>query len=306
MKGEIRKLEVRYLANPEANLFYALFSDFTDAPEVSAPGDAALLKTARDGIASLNAHYPGDRFLLFHRPRIWSETQQSWIGRERKRGKIEDLNDFLAGNQTPEILQLGRLPGRSATSSRWMPIRNCRPEPRGGWSRRLLIRSTKSRSTRIHARGAAGIRSSSRASACRCRARRPRDSRKSCRTPPAPIRIAARYRTSSKTCSAKASFTAKPSTMCARSGPCLRIAFRAETLLSHDLIEGAYAGVAMATDIELLENVPLDYSSFVRRQHRWIRGDWQIAPWIFPQGARSRAGAERNPLTAHPPLADSR
>ena len=71
--------------------------------------------------------------------------------------------------------------------------------------------------------------------------------------------------------------------------------FPAETLLSHDLIEGAYAGVAMATDIELLENVPLDYSSFVRRQLRWIRGDWQIAPWIFPK-VPAAGGAERNPL----------
>ena len=57
--------------------------------------------------------------------------------------------------------------------------------------------------------------------------------------------------------------------------------FPAETLLSHDLIEGAHAGVGLATDIELLESIPLDYASFSRRQHRWIRGDWQIAPWMF-------------------------
>ena len=83
--------------------------------------------------------------------------------------------------------------------------------------------------------------------------------------------------------------------MCRRSGPVFADRFPAETLLSHDLIEGAYAGVAMATDIELLENVPLDYSGFVRRQHRWIRGDWQIAPWIFPK-VPAPGGAERNPL----------
>src|SRR6185369_16443607 len=59
--------------------------------------------------------------------------------------------------------------------------------------------------------------------------------------------------------------------------------------------EGAYAGVAMATDIELLENVPLDYSGYVRRQHRWIRGDWQIAPWIFPK-VPAPGGTVRNPL----------
>ena len=59
--------------------------------------------------------------------------------------------------------------------------------------------------------------------------------------------------------------------------------FPAETMLSHDLIEGAHAGVALATDIELFENLPLDYAGYCKRQHRWIRGDWQIAPWIFPR-----------------------
>src|SRR5208282_1817822 len=57
--------------------------------------------------------------------------------------------------------------------------------------------------------------------------------------------------------------------------------FPPETLHSHDLIEGSFVGVALASDIELFENLPLDYVSFCQRQHRWIRGDWQIAPWIF-------------------------
>ncbi len=72
--------------------------------------------------------------------------------------------------------------------------------------------------------------------------------------------------------------------------------FPAETLLSHDLIEGAHAGVGLASDIELFENLPLDYVSFSQRQHRWIRGDWQIAPWIFPR-VPAPGGTEPNPLS---------
>ncbi len=67
--------------------------------------------------------------------------------------------------------------------------------------------------------------------------------------------------------------------------------FPAETLLSHDLIEGSFVGVALASDIELFENLPLDYVSYCQRQHRWIRGDWQIAPWIFskvPSGSGTK------------------
>ena len=74
--------------------------------------------------------------------------------------------------------------------------------------------------------------------------------------------------------------------------------FPEETLLSHDLIEGIHAGVGLATDIELLENIPLDYSSFSRRQHRWIRGDWQIAPWLFSQVPRIQRALMPNPLSA--------
>ena len=67
--------------------------------------------------------------------------------------------------------------------------------------------------------------------------------------------------------------------------------FPAETLLSHDLIEGAHAGVGLASDIELFENLPLDYASFSKRQHRWIRGDWQIAPWMLRAACPRRGGS---------------
>ena len=107
VRQEIEKLEVRFLANPEANIFFSLFSDFTDSLEVNAFGDAEVLAAARQGIEQLNARYPGDRFLLFHRPRVWSESERRWIGRERKRGKLEDLNAFLCGEGDPSILLRG-------------------------------------------------------------------------------------------------------------------------------------------------------------------------------------------------------
>ena len=81
--------------------------------------------------------------------------------------------------------------------------------------------------------------------------------------------------------------------------------FPAETLLSHDLIEGAHVGVALASDIELFENLPLNYVSYCQRQHRWIRGDWQIAPWILPRVPAASGKPEPNPLTHGQPVADS-
>jgi cyclic beta-1,2-glucan synthetase len=70
--------------------------------------------------------------------------------------------------------------------------------------------------------------------------------------------------------------------------------FPEQRLLSHDLIEGAYVGVGLATDVELFEQFPYDYTSYSKRQHRWIRGDWQIASWILPRvPAAHPAGAMR-------------
>src|SRR5262249_8747612 len=56
--------------------------------------------------------------------------------------------------------------------------------------------------------------------------------------------------------------------------------FPEDTLLSHDLIEGAHVRTGYASDIELFEQFPVNYQSYMKRLHRWIRGDWQIAPWI--------------------------
>src|SRR5207249_4670950 len=83
-------LEVHYLASPEGELYFALLSDWTDAPSENAAGDAALLDIAVAGIERLNRLHgtgaAGDRFLLLHRRRVWSDGQKRWMGWERKRG----------------------------------------------------------------------------------------------------------------------------------------------------------------------------------------------------------------------------
>ena len=111
VRQEVQKLEVRFLKlTGIKNLYFSLFSDFTDAADATVPGDAELLEEIRSGIEDLNRRYPGARFLLFHRRRVWSETEQRWIGHERKRGKIEHLNQFLRGKGQADIKVTGELP----------------------------------------------------------------------------------------------------------------------------------------------------------------------------------------------------
>ena len=108
--GEIEKLEVRYFSNPGAKFRFSLLSDFTDATEREMPEDDGLLGLAMKGIEQLNARHGSGRFLLFHRPRTWCETEDRWIGWERKRGKLEELNSFLNGVEKGEFLRTGSLP----------------------------------------------------------------------------------------------------------------------------------------------------------------------------------------------------
>ena len=110
---QIEQLEVHYLANPDGDLRFALLSDWTDAPQENMPGDDELLATAVAGIARLNRrHGPApdgsERFLLFHRRRGWNESERKWIGWERKRGKLHELNRLLRGATDTTFVPSGR------------------------------------------------------------------------------------------------------------------------------------------------------------------------------------------------------
>lgn len=293
---EVEKMEVRFLANREKNLFFALLSDYLDYEEPTAPSDAELLEAAKSGIARLNARYPGGRFLLFHRKRVWSDSEQLWIGRERKRGKIEDLNEFLCGGGAGEILVAGSLPLQIAyvitlDSDTQLPPDTARRmiETIAHPLNRVEIEPER----RIRLRGFAII-----------------QPRVSIALPGAIAtrftRIFADTSGTDPYCQTvsdaqqdlfgEAIFHGKAIYNVRAFRTILETRFPAETLLSHDLIEGAHAGVGLASDIELFENLPRDYASFVKRQHRWIRGDWQIAPWIFGRVPSASGGKEKNPL----------
>ena len=96
----VEGLEIRYLGNRDPNLFFALLTDFRDAPDPTQPDDAELLRLVREGVESLNARYNSAGvtvFHLFHRSRVWNPHERLWMGYERKRGKLEQFNALLRG-----------------------------------------------------------------------------------------------------------------------------------------------------------------------------------------------------------------
>ena len=98
IRAEVEKLEIRYLANHEDNLLFSLFTDYTDADQVQCADDSQKLRMVSEGLEALNQRYGGGRFYLFHRDRTWSESEQQFIGWERKRGKLEELNRLTGRN----------------------------------------------------------------------------------------------------------------------------------------------------------------------------------------------------------------
>ena len=108
---QLQRLEVHYLANPGGAVHFALLSDWTDANAETNPGDADLVAAAVAGIVRLNSRHPtaegADRFLLLHRRRVWNEAQGRWMGWERKRGKLHELNRLLRGATDTTFLDTG-------------------------------------------------------------------------------------------------------------------------------------------------------------------------------------------------------
>ena len=95
VRAEVEKLEIRHLANKESNLLFSLFTDYTDSVTLSSEDDSRLLQTASEFLAELNQRHGSERFFLFHRERTWSQSEQKFIGWERKRGKLEELNRLI-------------------------------------------------------------------------------------------------------------------------------------------------------------------------------------------------------------------
>ncbi|PAP80610.1 hypothetical protein B1759_04310 [Rubrivirga sp. SAORIC476] len=311
----VERLEVHALANPDAALRYALLTDWADAEAKEVPGDEATLDAARQAIRTLNERSRaaraqgdgapgGDRFFLLHRERLWNEAQGVWMGWERKRGKLEEFNELLRDPdaQTSYTDIEGDL--RAATE--------------GDAIRYVLTLDADTRTTPDGARAlvatAAHPLNRPRYSADRGRVTRgygvlqPRVSisPESGRTTLFARIYAGRPGVDPYTTAVSDAYmdlfgegiyTGKGLYDVDAFRHTLDGALPENTVLSHDLLEGNHARAALATGVEVFDDFPSRYASFALRQHRWVRGDWQLLPWLMPR-VRDAAGTKRkNPLS---------
>ncbi|HZA95282.1 MAG TPA: glucoamylase family protein, partial [Burkholderiaceae bacterium] len=317
----IESLEVRFLANRDKNLYFALLTDFPDADQESLATDEPLLHLARDGINALNRAYatgvesPGDIFYLLHRPRRWNPQQRAWMGRERKRGKLGDLNALLRGNpgdafslivgNTEPLLQVKyvitldtdtQLPRDSA---RQLVGAMAHPLNWPQFDRPPFDPAHPDRPQRINARNVVtagyGI-LQPRVAVSLPETRRSPYARLYSGEPgldPYTRTVSDVYQDVFR----EGSFIGKGIYDVDAFESALADRFPENRILSHDLLEGCLARSGLLSDIQLYEQFPARYSADVARRHRWIRGDWQLIGWLrrrvpLPDGRRVR-----NPLS---------
>jgi cyclic beta-1,2-glucan synthetase len=296
------RLELHYLANPDPQFRYALLTDWSDAVSETMPTDAAWLKAATDGIHRLNErHAPRgpDVFFLFHRKRLWNPSEGVWMGWERKRGKLDEFNRLLRGaTDTSYLQQTGKaaeldvrfvltldadtvLPRDAATrlvATLAHPLN--RPvlssdgrvvvtgygvlQPRVNF---LYKTGLQSRFARIFA-GSAGVDPYSSASS-----------------------------DVYQDLFGSGTFTGKGLYDVDAFQATAGHAFPENSILSHDLIESNFARCGLVTDVEVYDEFPAKYHAYARREHRWVRGDWQLLPWLGRK-VPTPTGSKPNPLSA--------
>ncbi len=297
----VEHMEVLALGNLDPCIHFAILSDFADTAAPNAPEDAAILARACDGIAALNHRLGGelgDRFFLFHRERLWNAAEGAWMGWERKRGKIEEFNHLLRGTATTtfttQVGQLDILP----TITYCLTLDSDTRLPRNAAHRLIGIAAHPLHQPRLDPRlgrvtAGYGILqprvSVTMASAAGSIFARTYAGHTG--VDPYTTAVSDVY----QDLFGEGLFTGKGLYDVQAFAAALEGRVPTNTLLSHDLFEGLYARTALVTDIEVVDDYPSSVLAHARRQHRWVRGDWQILWWLFPW-VPSRDGVTRNRL----------
>ncbi|MBP7337851.1 MAG: glycosyl transferase, partial [Niveispirillum sp.] len=303
---QVAQLEVHHLASPDGDLQFVLLSDWTDAATEQTAADDILLEAARDGIARLNAqHGPapgGPRFLLLHRKRVWCAGEGCWMGWERKRGKLHELNRLLRGATDTGFMDIGG--GAVPVGVRYVLTLDADTRLPRDAARRLIGKMAhplnRPRFDPVEGRVVEGF-----------GVLQPRI------TPSLPVgRRGSLFQRIFSSLNGIDPYAAAISDhyqdlfgegTYAGKGIYdidafeLALAGRVPdgTVLSHDLFEGNFARAALASDVELVEDFPTRYDVDAQRHHRWARGDWQLLPWLLGRGhATADAGRAKGLVPA--------
>ena len=300
----VEALEVRFLANRDKNLHFGLLTDFTDAAQQVMPDDEQLLALATKRIEQLKKKYETgqrDIFFLFHRPRKWNAVDKIWMGYERKRGKLSDLNGLLTGHSKDSFSSIIGNLGALQKVKYVITLDSDTYMPRGA--------AWKMVATMAHPLNQAVYNEKYKRVTDGYGILQPRV------TVSLPEANTSFYnklhgnepgidpytRATSDVYQdlfEEGSFIGKGIYDVAVFEQTLKDRFLENTILSHDLLEGCYVRSGLLSDVELFEKYPLSYRIDMKRRARWLRGDWQIFQWFLPFVRESDKRIHKNPLSA--------
>jgi cyclic beta-1,2-glucan synthetase len=289
----VERLEIHYLASPDGDIRFALLTDWTDSTSENAAGDEMLLGSAIEGIARLNSQYgpasDGPRFYLFHRRRVWNESQGRWIGWERKRGKLHELNRLLRAATDTSFLSIGGGLPLVPPGVRYVITLDTDTRLPIGAAKRLIGKMA-------HPLNRPKFDAVSRRVVEGYGVLQPRVTPS---LPTAPNGSVYQRVFSSPTgidpyaaavsdvyqdLFEEGSYSGKGIYEVDAFEAALAGRIAESSVLSHDLLEGIFARAGLVSDVEVFEDFPSRYDVAASRQHRWARGDWQLLPWIIGIG----------------------
>ena len=299
----VEALEVRFLANRDTCLHFGLLTDFRDAGTAEQPEDDDLLQRAAARIDALNLKYAGSThnlFFLLHRPRRWNPQEAVWMGYERKRGKLGDLNALIRlGSQEAFALIVGKttilrnvryvitldtdtqLPRDSARAF-VATIAHPLNQPHYDAARQMVTAGYGI----LQPRMAVTLPSTNRSRYARL-----------CGSEPGIDPYTQAVSDVYQDVFGEGSFIGKGIYDVEAFEESLKDRFPENRILSHDLLEGCYARAGLLSDVQLYEDYPARYSADVARRYRWIRGDWQVASWLLPRVPGTGGQRQKNLLS---------
>ncbi|PZD94703.1 glycosyl transferase family 36 [Paenibacillus sambharensis] len=288
------RLELHYLANRDPNIHYALLGDYKDADAEQTDLDSVMNETARSSIEALNRSYgeAGTTFHVLQRRRIWNESEGKWMGWERKRGKLVEFADLLRGAEdTSYFFHVGDL--SKLEKVKYIITLDADTQLPIGTAQRMIgtIHLPYNR-PRLNPAGTRVIEGygvlQPRIGMSHESAMRSRFSRMWSGEPgidPYSFAVSDPYHDAME----QGIFTGKGIFDVEVFRQVLGKRIPDNRVLSHDLLEGGFMRAGLLPDIELVDSHPPTYYAYQQRLHRWVRGDWQLLPWLG-SSYRDRSG----------------
>lgn len=287
IEQQVKILESHYLSNKQKGLYFCLLTDWIDSNESQNREDEALLQHATALIAQLNKKYSPStaRFFLLHRKRCWNAQENCFMGWERKRGKLQELNQLLRGDKHTNFFPVDPALPRDITyvmtldsDTQLTPHAVVKLVGKLAHPLNKPIFDKKAGKlshgfSLLQPRLAASLALTGESSVFQkiYSIEQGLDPYLSC--------ISDLY----QDFTGKGSFVGKGLYHVDSFMVCLKNKIKDNLVLSHDLLEGGYANCAFTSDVELIEDYPTSYLVDSARHHRWIRGDWQLLPFLKRQ-----------------------